>query len=339
MRPLLVHPLVALAFGTALVAGPAVSGWLSYRTALAELDRALELRPPVAVVDYEPITARLAQGTPARDLEPAFATLKGHSSRLRAHGYLVLNKASVDAVPAPFLVSAEPHCRAGLAAGPRCSIAARRQRGAGDQQERSPGPDRGADRTAGQPAMTALPVLAATRARLRSTLAAFSDPAHRRKVARFCFVTAAPAAAGRLRRRPLRHRHRPADRPLPARCARRADRPLATARRPPATLVVFAARGLAPAFADGTLLVKRLAGLPGDLVEISTAGVHVNGRLVAAGLALAGQLGHAPTDFQRSYRVPEGRFLALGTHEQSLDGRYYGPVPDAQIRGSASVLF
>ena len=103
MRPPL---LAALAAG--LVAGPALSGWLAYRAAMAELDRALELRPPLAVLDYAPITARLAQGTPAKELEPAFADLKRWSGRLREHGYLVLTRAAADAVPEPYLVRPDP---------------------------------------------------------------------------------------------------------------------------------------------------------------------------------------------------------------------------------------
>jgi hypothetical protein len=103
MRPPL---LAALAAG--LLAASALSGWLAYRGALAELDRALELRPPLAVLDYEPITARLAQGTPARELEPAFAELKRWSGRLREHGYLVLNRAAADAVPEAYLVRPDP---------------------------------------------------------------------------------------------------------------------------------------------------------------------------------------------------------------------------------------
>ena len=103
MRP---PPLLALAAG--LLAASALSGWLAYRGAMAELDRALELRPPLAVLDYAPITARLAQGTPARELEPAFAELKRWGNRLREHGYLVLNRAAADAVPEAHLVRPDP---------------------------------------------------------------------------------------------------------------------------------------------------------------------------------------------------------------------------------------
>ena len=102
------RPPLLLALAAGLLAASALSGWLAYRGAMAELDRALELRPPLAVLDYAPITARLAQGTPARELEPAFAELKRWSSRLREHGYLVLNRAAADAVPEAHLVRPDP---------------------------------------------------------------------------------------------------------------------------------------------------------------------------------------------------------------------------------------
>ena len=102
------RPPLLLALAAGLLAASALSGWLAYRAAVAELDRALELRPPLAVLDFAPITARLAQGTPARDLEPAFAALKRWGSRLREHGYLVLNRAAADAVPEAYLVRPDP---------------------------------------------------------------------------------------------------------------------------------------------------------------------------------------------------------------------------------------
>ena len=102
------RPPVAMALGTALVLGPAVSGWLAYRLAVAELDQGLALRPPLAVIDYGPVTERLAAGASARDLEPAVATLKSQAGRLQAHGYLVLNRAAVEAAPTALLVRPDP---------------------------------------------------------------------------------------------------------------------------------------------------------------------------------------------------------------------------------------
>ena len=102
------RPPVALALGTALVLGPATSGWLAYRLAVAELDQALALRPPLAVVDYGPVSARLAAGIPARDLEPTVATLKSQAGRLQTHGYLVLSGIAVEAAPTALLVRPDP---------------------------------------------------------------------------------------------------------------------------------------------------------------------------------------------------------------------------------------
>lgn len=172
----------------------------------------------------------------------------------------------------------------------------------------------------------------------QSTFARFADVAHRRRVAAFCLVTAAflPPAGY------LAGRYRLALDPQTIRCLPELRAVLIDRQGQPhrqGDLLVFEARGLAPAFADGTLLVKRLVALPGDRVAVSPEGVRVNGALRAQGLALASRLGHAPADFTRSYRMPAGHFLALGSHPLSLDGRYYGPLPDTLRRGSATILF
>ena len=170
---------------------------------------------------------------------------------------------------------------------------------------------------------------------LRTRLA---DPAHRRKVARFCFLTGVmlPPAGYAADRYGL------AIDPQTVRCLPEVRAVLLDRAATPkdrGDLVLFEAQGLEPAFEDGTLLVKLMAGLPGDRVEISTTGVRVNGQLVAEGLDLATRLGHAPGDFTRQYRIPEGHFLPLGTARASLDGRYYGPIASDRIRGGAVVLF
>ena len=166
----------------------------------------------------------------------------------------------------------------------------------------------------------------------------FADAAHRRRVAVFCLVTAAllPPAGY------LAGRYQLALDPQAIRCLPELRAVLIDRQGQPhqaGDLVVFEARGLAPAFADGTLLVKRLAALPGDRVEVAPEGVRINGELRARGLDLAPRLGHAPADFTRRYQVPADHFLPLGTHPLSLDGRYYGPLPDTLQRGSATILF
>ena len=102
------RPSVAVTIGSALMLGPVLSGWFSYRLALAELDQALALRPPLAVVDYGPVAERLAAGTPARELAPVITTLKSQAGRLQTHGYLVLSGIAVEAAPAALLVHPDP---------------------------------------------------------------------------------------------------------------------------------------------------------------------------------------------------------------------------------------
>ena len=170
---------------------------------------------------------------------------------------------------------------------------------------------------------------------LRTRLA---DPAHRRKIARFCFLAGflLPPAGYAADRYGL------AIDPQTVRCLPEVRAVLLDRAATPQSrgdLVLFEAQGLAPAFKNGTLLVKRMVGLAGDGVEISTTGVRVNGQLVAEGLDLATKLAHAPADFTRQYRIPAGHFLPLGTARASLDGRYYGPIATGRIRGAAVVLF
>lgn len=170
---------------------------------------------------------------------------------------------------------------------------------------------------------------------LRTRLA---DPAHRRKVGRFCFLAGAllPVAGYAADRYGL------AIDPQTVRCLPEVRAVLLDRVAKPqdrGDLVLFEAQGLEPAFQDGTLLVKLMAGLPGDWVEISTTGVRINGQLVAEGLDLATRLGHTPADFARQYQIPDGHFLPLGTARASLDGRYYGPIAADRIRGGALVLF
>lgn len=164
------------------------------------------------------------------------------------------------------------------------------------------------------------------------------DPHHRRRVRCFLLLGAALLLPGAY----LADRFHLGIDPQLVRCLPELRAVLIDRGRRPThigQLVVFEARGLAPAFADGTLLVKRLAALPGDRVEVSATGVRVNGTQVARGLDLARQLGHRPQDFVRSYTMPPGTFLALGTDRRSLDGRYYGPLPASLQRGAATILF
>lgn len=82
---------------------------------------------------------------------------------------------------------------------------------------------------------------------------------------------------------------------------------------------------------DGTLLVKRVAGVAGDDVAILDGVLHVDGRPVREPWV-------DPRDVDSVYSelgvVPEGHVLVLADHRpEALDSRTFGPVPLADLRG------
>lgn len=102
-------------------------------------------------------------------------------------------------------------------------------------------------------------------------------------------------------------------------------------------LVVWQAEGLEPRFKDGAQMLKRLAGVPGDLVEFSQGQVSVNGRVIGR-MTLLKRLG-LPPSYSGRYRLRENEFFVVGTTASSYDSRYFGPISGRQLRGKAFVLF
>lgn len=101
---------------------------------------------------------------------------------------------------------------------------------------------------------------------------------------------------------------------------------------------------------DGTLLIKRIVAVGGDLVDLEDGHLSINGELLAtregvtqehfaarvAELNLAD--GGGPSI--RHVRVPEGKVLAIGDHRgNSLDGRYFGFVSETELYGRAVAVY
>ena len=119
---------------------------------------------------------------------------------------------------------------------------------------------------------------------------------------------------------------------------------------------------------DGTRLVKRVIGLPGDTIELRQNTLILNGKLVEykpiaetplRDLAPADRATHvfaleqlpgqshvvAGTPLARALRdfgpvrVPEGHYFMMGDNrDDSFDSRYYGPVERNQIVGHATTV-
>lgn len=102
-------------------------------------------------------------------------------------------------------------------------------------------------------------------------------------------------------------------------------------------LVSWEAQGLEPRFKDGAQMLKRLAGVPGDVVEIANGQVSINGRVIGR-MTLSKRLGLSPS-YSGRYRLGDDEYFVAGTTASSYDSRYFGPISRGQLRGKAFVLF
>ena len=75
--------------------------------------------------------------------------------------------------------------------------------------------------------------------------------------------------------------------------------------------------------------VKRVIGLEGEVLRITSGRVYVNGRLLAEPYVLGGTF----PDFG-PYRIPVGSYFVMGDNrEQSEDSRWFGSVALREIEG------
>jgi signal peptidase I len=83
--------------------------------------------------------------------------------------------------------------------------------------------------------------------------------------------------------------------------------------------------------------IKRVIGLPGDLVEVDRGQVYVNGREL--------QEEYVPDEYRDRIsvlpmRVPMDQYFVMGDHRSSSnDSRAWGPVPRRFIYGKAVFVY
>ena len=96
---------------------------------------------------------------------------------------------------------------------------------------------------------------------------------------------------------------------------------------------------------DGTRLIKRVAGIGGDTVALIDGRLAINGVATATRAADTEHIGDhfaylnladggGPNIEQLT--IPDGMLLAVGDHRgNSLDGRYFGLIPERAVYGKA----
>lgn len=108
--------------------------------------------------------------------------------------------------------------------------------------------------------------------------------------------------------------------------------------------IAFVTRQMEPFYANGTVAVKLIAGVPGDRVQVGTEGVAINGHRWGALLHLKDgeklwRMGRRLSDVERDEVIPEGHLWMMGTNPRSYDSRYWGYIDNEQIIGRAIPLW
>lgn len=88
------------------------------------------------------------------------------------------------------------------------------------------------------------------------------------------------------------------------------------------------------------VFVKRVAGLPGDVVEEMVGRFYVNGIAVPSGRAIPAGEGPMPVATMPPRRIPPGRLFVLGDNPgASLDSRFWGTVDERNVIGKAFLIY
>lgn len=86
-------------------------------------------------------------------------------------------------------------------------------------------------------------------------------------------------------------------------------------------------------------VLKRVYGIPGDLVGLTQKGVVINGRMIPNTRRLERDTRNNPITHVRFEGRRSEYLLLAPTYHLSFDGRYFGPVSREQIIGTVTPLF
>ena len=105
------------------------------------------------------------------------------------------------------------------------------------------------------------------------------------------------------------------------------------------TIAFHATDAMQPWFGHGQTIIKRAAGIPGDVIAVTATTTTVNGHPVGEGLALAKTLQRPSATLERTLTVPSEQVWMMGDTRDSFDSRYWGPLNQDRVIGSAYALW
>ena len=86
--------------------------------------------------------------------------------------------------------------------------------------------------------------------------------------------------------------------------------------------------------------VKRVIGLPGELIEIRGKAVFINGRTIEEPYVLLPKNRASPGEFTTPTVVPTDSYYLLGDNrDNSQDSRFFGPIRRADIHGRVRAVY
>lgn len=93
------------------------------------------------------------------------------------------------------------------------------------------------------------------------------------------------------------------------------------------------------AYVKQPYVLKKVAAVAGDHLEIKDDQVTVNGKVVASGLENAPLYHTTAAALRKDEIVPAGSIFMIGTAKYSNDSRYWGYLPESAVVGRGYRLF